>query len=77
MSWSAKDLTVDYLDSLDQASFGGSKILDGVQCLHISQHLYGEDLICVPKDYEAIMLEWAHKADGHPRVHRTRCFFQK
>ena len=77
MSWSMKDLTADYSDILDQLTIGSSKILDGVQWSRTSTHLYRKDLICVPKDYEEAMLEWAHKTDGHPGVERTLWFFQK
>ena len=77
MSWSMKDLTADYSDILDQLTIGSSKILDGVQWSCTSTHLYREDLICVPKDYEETMFEWAHKTDGHPGVERTLWFFQK
>ena len=77
MSWSMKDLTADYSDILDQLTIGSSKILEGVQWSCTSTHLYREDLICVPKDYEETMLEWAHKTDGHPGVERTLWFFQK
>ena len=77
MSWSMKDLTAHYSDILDLLTIGSSKILDGVQWSRTSTHLYREDLICVPKDYEETMLEWAHKTDGHPGVERTLWFFQK
>ena len=77
MSWSMKDLTADYSDILDQLTVGSSKILDGVQWSRTSTHLYREDLICVPKDYEETMLDWAHTTDGHPGVERTVWFFQK
>ena len=77
MSWSMKDLTADYSDILDQLTIGSSKILDGVQWSRTSTHLFREDLICVPKDYEETMLEWAHKTNGHPGVERTLWFFQK
>ena len=77
MSWSMKYLTADYSDILDQLTIGSSKILDGVQWSRTSTHLYREDLICVPKEYEETMLEWAHKTDGHPGVERTLWFFQK
>ena len=60
MSWNMKDLTADYSDILDQLTIGSSKILDGVQWSRTSTHLYREDLICVPKDHEETMLEWAH-----------------
>ena len=66
MSWSMKDLTANYSDILDQLTVGSSKILDGVQWSRRSTHLNREDLICVPKDYEETMLEWAHKTDGNP-----------
>ena len=77
MSWSMKDLTADYSDILDQLTVGSSKILDGVPWSGTSTHLYREDLICVPKDYEETMLEWAHKTDGHPGMERTLWFFQE
>ena len=77
MSWGMKDLTTEYSDILDQLTVGSSKILDGVQWSRTSAHLYREALICVPKDYEKTMLEWAHKTDGHPGVERTLWFFQK
>ena len=77
MSWSMKDLTADYSDILNQLTFGSSKILDGVQWSRTSTHLYMEDSICVPKDYEKTMLEWANKTGGHPGVERTLWFFQK
>ena len=60
MSWSMKDLTADYSGIFDQLTIGSSKILDGVQWSRTSTHLYREDLICVPKDHEETMLEWAH-----------------
>ena len=75
--WSMKDLTANYSDILDQLMLGSSKILDGVQWSRMSTHLYREDLICVPKDYEETMLEWSHKTDGHPGLERTLWFFQK
>ena len=68
ISWSMKDLTADYSDILDQLTIGSSNILDGVQWSRTSTHLYREDLICVPKDYEETMLEWAHNTDSHPGV---------
>ena len=77
MSWSMKDLTADYSDILDQLTIGSSQILDGAQWSRTSTYLYREDLICVPKDYEETMLEWAHKTDGHPGVERTLWFFRK
>ena len=77
MSWSMKDLTANYSDILDQLTVGSPKILDGVQSSRTSAHLYREDLICVPKDYQETMSEWAHKTDGHPGVERTLWFFQK
>ena len=77
MSSSMKDLTADYLDILDQLTVGSSKILDGVQWSRTSTHLYREDLISVPRDYEETMLERAHKADGQPGLERTLWFFQK
>ena len=77
MSWSMKDLTTDYSDILDQLTIGSSRILDGVQWSRMSTHLYREDLICVLKDHEETMLEWAHKTDGHPGVERSLWFFQK
>ena len=77
MSWSMKDLTADYSDILDQLTVWSSKILHGLQWSRTTTHLYREDLICVPKDYDETMLEWAHKPDGHPGVERTLWFFQK
>ena len=77
MSWSMKDLTAYYLDILDQLTVGSSKIMDGVQWSCTSTHLYREDLIGVPNDYEKTMLEWAHKTNGHPAVERPLWFFQK
>ena len=77
MSWSMKDLTSDHSDLLDRLMVGSSKTLDGVQWSRTSTHLYREDLICVPRDYEEPMLEWAHKADGNPGVERTLWFFRK
>ena len=77
MSWSMKDLTADYSDILDQLTIWSSKILDGVQWSRTPTHLYKEDLICVPKDYEETMLECAHKTDGRPGVERTLWFFRK
>ena len=77
ISWGMRNLTADYSDILDQLTVGSSKILDGVQWSGTSTDLYREDLICVPKDYEESMLEWAHKTVGHPGVDRTLSFFQK
>ena len=77
MSWSMRDPTADYSDILDQLTIGSSNILDAVQWSRTSTHLYREDLICVPKDDEETLLEWAHKTDGHPGVERTLWFFQK
>ena len=69
-SWSMKDLTLDYSDILDQLFYASSKILDGMQWSRTSTDLYREDLICVPKDYEETMLEWADKTNGHPGMER-------
>ena len=77
MSWSMKDLKADYWNILDQLTVGSSKNLDGVQWSRTSTHLYREDLICVLKDYEETMLEWAHNTDGHPGLKRALWFFQK
>ena len=77
MSWSMKDLTADYSDTLDQLTVGSSRILDGVQWSRTLTHLYREDLIYVPKDYEETMLESTPKTDGHLGVGRTLWFFQK
>ena len=49
----------------------------GVQWARAANHLYREEVICVPWTHVKSMAGLAHKTNGHPGRERTRWFFEK